>query len=238
MRRHLGGLDLDLIESILNGLTDSPCFVKDAGHRYVAANRAMVFLVGARTRDDMIGKTARDFFPAALVDRYEAFDEQVLSTGIAITDRLDLAAGRRGRPTWLLFSRTPVRDEDGEVVGLVATARALGSLDARHPMHQRLAMVVEQIEANLEQALNLAGLARLAGVSASQLERDFAQVFRITLTQFHHKTRIDRALRLLRTPVPIAEVAQACGYADQSAFARRFKAMTGVTPGQYRRGQR
>ena len=102
----------------------------------------------------------------------------------------------------------------------------------------RLAAVVEHIEARLDSPLELPRLAALAGVSASQLERDFSQVFRITLTQFHHKTRVDHALRLLRTSMPIAEVAQACGYADPSAFARRFKEETGTTPYSWILGER
>jgi AraC-like DNA-binding protein len=32
----------------------------------------------------------------------------------------------------------------------------------------------------------------------------------------------------------VAEIAQACGYGDHSAFTRQFKATTGLTPSQYR----
>ena len=47
--------------------------------------------------------------------------------------------------------------------------------------------------------------------------------------------RIDAARRMLReSEAPIARIALACGYCDQSAFTRQFKAVTGLTPAQYR----
>lgn len=48
--------------------------------------------------------------------------------------------------------------------------------------------------------------------------------------------RIDRARTLLRTSnAPLAEVAIACGFADQSHFTRVFASIVGATPGNWRR---
>ncbi len=45
--------------------------------------------------------------------------------------------------------------------------------------------------------------------------------------------RLDRAVSALRTGAPrIAEVAAACGYADQAHLARELRELGGVTPGQ------
>jgi AraC-like DNA-binding protein len=40
---------------------------------------------------------------------------------------------------------------------------------------------------------------------------------------------------VLDTSLPLAEIALACGYADQSAFTRAFGRATGLTPAAYRR---
>jgi AraC-like DNA-binding protein len=48
------------------------------------------------------------------------------------------------------------------------------------------------------------------------------------------KMRLEGAIELLAGDKSIAEIAQACGYADQSAFARRFHAIVGMSPSQYR----
>ena len=57
-------------------------------------------------------------------------------------------------------------------------------------------------------------------------------LFRSLLT----KARIDAASTLLLDESrSVAEIAQACGYGDQSAFTRQFKATVGATPSAYRR---
>jgi AraC-like DNA-binding protein len=39
---------------------------------------------------------------------------------------------------------------------------------------------------------------------------------------------------MLAGEASVADIAQACGYADHSAFTRQFRATTGVTPSEYR----
>ena len=55
------------------------------------------------------------------------------------------------------------------------------------------------------------------------------------------RTRIDEAVRRLDdTDQPIAAIASACGFYDQSSFTRQFQRVVGMTPGAYRarRGRR
>jgi AraC family transcriptional regulator len=48
--------------------------------------------------------------------------------------------------------------------------------------------------------------------------------------------RVERAARLLRdTAMPLADVAAACGFCDQSHLARSFRHVLGCTPSDYRR---
>ena len=72
-------------------------------------------------------------------------------------------------------------------------------------------------------------------MSASQLERTFRRVLGLTPKQLIMRFRLEEALRLLTTgDDSIADVAVACGYYDQSAFARHFKRVVGTTPAAYR----
>jgi transcriptional regulator GlxA family with amidase domain len=49
--------------------------------------------------------------------------------------------------------------------------------------------------------------------------------------------RLDRAVSALRTGTPrIAEVAAACGYADQAHLGRELRELGGVTPRQLTHG--
>jgi AraC family transcriptional regulator len=50
------------------------------------------------------------------------------------------------------------------------------------------------------------------------------------------KRRVERAKKLLSEPdLQLAEIAQLCGFADQSHFARVFSQFEGFSPGRWRR---
>ncbi|WP_430388313.1 helix-turn-helix domain-containing protein [Blastomonas fulva] len=230
MARFLGTADLDLLEAIFEGLPDCPFFVKDSGLRYIAANPAMLRLIRRRSLGDIIGLRASDLFPDHLAARYEALDRQLLATGQPIHDRLEQTVDG----IWLLFARIPVRDRNGACVGLIATAQRMRAGDPAHIVYQRLAQSAEMLEDRFDQPLALRHLAELARISPSQLERDFQRSFGMTPSTFLHKRRIEHAIGLLARGLSITEIAHRCGYADHSAFTRRFRSVTGLAPTAYR----
>ncbi len=71
----------------------------------------------------------------------------------------------------------------------------------------------------------------------------FSRAFKRTLGETPHayvsRRRIEQALHLmLSTDSPLAQIALACGFADQSHFTNRFRRLMGVTPTVWRRGNR
>jgi AraC-like DNA-binding protein len=48
----------------------------------------------------------------------------------------------------------------------------------------------------------------------------------------------EAARRLADTDQPLAEIALACGFCDQSHLTRTFRRRTGLTPGAWRRAAR
>mgnify|MGYP006178876827 CR=1 FL=1 len=79
------------------------------------------------------------------------------------------------------------------------------------------------------------GLARAAGTSVRGLERAFDRDYGLSPRQYLRRLRMQTACQLLvSTRSPLAQVADRCGFADQSHFNRDFKRMTGMTPRAYR----
>ena len=94
----------------------------------------------------------------------------------------------------------------------------------------------ELISANLEGNLSTGDLARECSLSAGH----FARAFRRSTGLSPHKwlvwCRVEKAHALLRDGgLSLAEIARACGFADQSHFTRAYTRLRGISPGAWRR---
>lgn len=88
---------------------------------------------------------------------------------------------------------------------------------------------------NLAENLSLEELARRVGMSPYHLLRVFRAATGQTPCAYRNQQRLIQAKTLLRKGLPIAQVALATGFNDQSHFTNRFRRMVGVPPGEYRR---
>lgn len=91
------------------------------------------------------------------------------------------------------------------------------------------------LEAHHAEAVSLAELAGAVALSERTLARRFKRATGRTVGGYLQALRVERAKRLLeRGSEPVEAVAAAVGYGDVPAFFKRFKALTGLTPGGYR----
>lgn len=87
-----------------------------------------------------------------------------------------------------------------------------------------------------EQEVSLATLARECGVHPVYFARAFRAHLGETPGAYQRRRRALRAAALLaRSKKPIAEIALACGFADQAAFSKSFARVARQTPGAFRR---
>lgn len=223
----------DELARLLGKLSDVVFFVKDREGRYAQVNQTLALRLGLKHPGDVVGRDPRDVFPDPLGANYRAQDQQVLA-GQRLEDRLEVHLFPDRVPGWCLTDKYPLR-RDGEICGVIGISRDLGRPDGRHPAYDHLIRVVDYLEAHYAESPRVEKLAQLAGLSVAQLERHFRRVFQINPSQMLAKLRIDAAMRMLITSEPIAVIGQQCGYSDQSAFARQFRKVLGLTPGQYRK---
>jgi AraC family transcriptional regulator len=100
------------------------------------------------------------------------------------------------------------------------------------------ARVKEYIEAHLQAGPGLLELAALCKLSVSHFGRAFKTSTGMTPHRWLVARRLARARDLmLRTGATLADIAQCCGFADQSHLAREFRRLEGVSLGAWRRGQ-
>lgn len=97
--------------------------------------------------------------------------------------------------------------------------------------HAKLLIVLELMEANLEEPLSRDELARAAGVSVRQLERLFKTYLGRTLGHHYLDLRLKRARLMLRqTSMSVLRVAVACGFVSASHFSRAYRQKFGLAP--------
>jgi len=91
----------------------------------------------------------------------------------------------------------------------------------------------EFLNEHYDRNVSLKELASVANLSPFYLHRVFCQEAGMPPHAYLVQIRLLRAKDLLRRGRPIAHVALATGFADQSHFTRHFKRLMGVTPTQY-----
>jgi AraC family transcriptional regulator len=97
----------------------------------------------------------------------------------------------------------------------------------------------EFINANLAGDPTISQVANECGLSSSYFARAFKHAIGISPHRWLTKRRVERAKELLQDPgLELADIAQACGFVDQSHFTRVFSRSEGYSPGRWRRFHR
>lgn len=210
--------------------------VKGADGRYIAVNPTFVERTNKRSRAEVLGRRAGELFVAELADRYEDQDARVHSSGRPLFNELELIRAPGGPFRWHVTAKVPLRDEDGRVTGVVSMSQDVGEGAADDRTMTSLGTVVAHIRAHLGENVTSQDLARVAGCSVDTLERRCRRVFGRSPGQLILSTRIDVARGLLTgSDMPLAQIADLCGYADQAGFSRTFTRLVGIPPGRYRK---
>jgi AraC family transcriptional regulator len=86
---------------------------------------------------------------------------------------------------------------------------------------------------------SLSELAAVVGVHPVTLSRGFRKAYGCSVGTYLRRLRVARAAReLAETDAPLAEIALAAGFADQSHFSNVFRRETGLPPSAFRRAAR
>lgn len=103
----------------------------------------------------------------------------------------------------------------------------------------QLACVRRHIERHLASRLTNAGLAALVRLN----EDHFARAFKVSVGRPPHAYLMERRVEhakflLLRSNLPVCQIALASGFADQAHMTRRFRQTADISPASWRRQSR
>jgi len=100
----------------------------------------------------------------------------------------------------------------------------------------RIGEAISHLEADYQEPINLAKLARIAGMSKRNFMRSFRAAVGSSPIAHLIQLRVQRAASLLRrSELSVTEIAFQVGFNDGNYFTRQFHKLLGISPSQYRR---
>jgi AraC-like DNA-binding protein/quercetin dioxygenase-like cupin family protein len=180
--------------------------------------------------------TARDFsieIAPGWIDRFRDYSSWLDNPSHFRGNGPALLAARLYREFQHLDEVSPLAIEALALEIAVAGARFRPKKASKPP--RWLILSRDILHARFTESLRVADLAESVGIHPGYLASEFRRHYSSTVGQYVRKLRVRAACRdLLRSEAPIAQIASAVGFYDQSHFSRTFKQLTGMTPGQYR----
>ncbi len=151
----------NLLRTVIDAIPD-PVFAKDRESRFILYNRmvgrnAEKRLMELGLSGTWIGHTDFDFYPPEIAQRYYDEEQRVMATGEPLVDDEDLTTSPEGKPRWLLTTKVPLRDVDGDIVGMVGIGR---DITTRVLMEQALRENEQMYRSLIEQSSDMIYLIR------------------------------------------------------------------------------
>jgi AraC family transcriptional regulator len=169
----------------------------------------------------------------ALTARSGFQDPLLTQIGLALWRELEQPA-----PAGKLYAQTAAQLLTVHLLRHYSSSGAAISEPAGVLTQQQVHRVTDFVHAHLSHDLSLALLAQQIGFSPYHFARLFRRTTGESPHQFVMRQRVEHAQRLLmQRDAPLAAVALACGFANQSHFTQSFKRQIGLTPRAYRQAR-
>ncbi len=109
-----------MLRSVLDNIPQR-VFWKDRNSVYLGCNKPFVLDCGYNDPAELVGKTSYDTSSAANADLYCADDREVMESGMAKLNYEEAQIRPDGSQAWLITSKVPMFDQDGQVIGVLGT---------------------------------------------------------------------------------------------------------------------
>ena len=109
-------------QSLIDVVPDN-LWVKDVESRFVVANRATALRMGHASPQELIGKSDLELCPWETAQKYLADEREVIESGRPMIDSEEYVLAPDGAKVWIATTKAPLRNERGEVVGIIGVSR-------------------------------------------------------------------------------------------------------------------
>lgn len=168
----------ELLQILMDNTLDLIYF-KDAESRFVRVNRSEAQYLGLDDPEEAIGKTDLDLLPPERAQQAFEEEQQAMHADRPMFNQVAKSFDYRGRPHWMLQTKTPLRDESGQTIGLIGVSRDITELKETEIERERLLADLERRSSQLQTA------AEVSQAASSILDPD--QLFQRVVNLIHDR---------------------------------------------------
>ncbi|MDR3575774.1 MAG: PAS domain S-box protein [Anaerolineaceae bacterium] len=111
-----------LLRTLIDNIPDS-IYMMDLEGRKTLVNSTELRFLGAKSEAEVLGKNDFDLYPKELAEKFFADNLAVMQAGKPLINREEYIFDEKEQKRWLLTSKYPLRDRNGQVIGLVGIGR-------------------------------------------------------------------------------------------------------------------
>lgn len=108
--------------------TDDFIYFKDRYHVFTAGSETLLKLTNVFKKEDLIGKTDYEVFPREYADHYFKLEKKVFSGEVDVASEIQPYFDNSGRSGWVDNRKYPIKNSDGNIIGLFGIARIVDEL--------------------------------------------------------------------------------------------------------------
>ena len=139
----------EILRALIDNIPDL-MYVKDIQSRFIIANLQLVLSLGAKSREELIGKTESDFLPSARATASYENEQRIMQTGQAMFNHEEIVLDGQGNQIPVLTTAVPLHDSAGQVTGIAGVGR---NISERKRGEEALAAAEKKYRGMFDEAL-------------------------------------------------------------------------------------
>ncbi len=139
-----------ILRTMMNNSADTIYF-KDKNSKFIFNSIAHAMQQGEKNVLDMLGKSDFDYFPEEFAQHTFEEEQQIMKTGIPIIGNIEKWPQKNGKVVWLMASKYPLYDENGEIIGTWGTSRDVTRMKEAEEELARVNKKLQEVNSYLEE---------------------------------------------------------------------------------------
>ncbi len=108
--------------TLINSMPDR-IYIKDRKSRFIIGNIHVANIMGAHSPEELIGKTDFEFYNKDIASDYYQDEQEIMARDISLINKEERGLNVDGEEIIVSTTKVPVKDEEGNVTGLVGIGR-------------------------------------------------------------------------------------------------------------------